>query len=273
MVGTPLILLNGTSHNTVVLFAWAVKSGLMNYQFLGVSLLASGLVLLAPAHGALVITNQGGSTPTSSLISATTQDPTGSTTFRYNNDSGGANSNRDFGQTFSVTSGFTIDFLTLRVGPVNAIASNSSPSTSVTLNFYEVSGSTLGTQVLSVSAALPTNFANDDYIRLDLTGASEINFSASQTYAWTLRFDNFNANNALQLANAATGGYSGGQAIRDEWTSTSGTITNRGDWSFSSDVNRDFVFYINAIPEPSTYALLAMGAASLFALRRFRTRV
>ncbi len=160
-------------------------------------------------------------------------------------------SNRDQGNTFTITQNGTIDLIAM-----NFESFNSSGTADLTFLFYEVVSASNPTQVgatidsLTVSAAdvSALGFANGDEGTLvfDVTNTA---VTTGGTYA--LQFDTPNDSNLLmKWRRDNAGSYAGGQ-------------------SFGTTAAPDYHFGVyDAIPEPSSGALLGLGGLALVTRRR-----
>ncbi|GAT32727.1 PEP-CTERM protein-sorting domain-containing protein [Terrimicrobium sacchariphilum] len=181
---------------------------------------------------------------------------------------GDTGSRRDMGQTFTTTTSFLLDRITVQLQFVGT----SAPGANYSLSLYEfpsagslTASSTVGTWTgtlpgSSTLAPATYTFSNGTvgpFLTFDMPN---VTLSASTTYGFVLSFTTLASNESLNFWTKGGGAYAGGQQIQ---TGTAGATT------FTSSGN-DVLFYVQAVPEGSTFAMVLGGALLLFWVRRLR---
>lgn len=226
----------------------------------GAAFYLAGAVL---ANAVVVITDVGGAAPGSFAIGATTED--GTTTVRWRN----SGTDRDLGQRFRVDSTFVLDSIILKVNTHGADA----PGQSFVVQFYstDATGSTF-TSLWEDSGTLPATLTNGNFLRLNVSSQAQT-LNAGSYYAFVVGFGaEGSSTREIGFATHSAGTFQAdeGREVRREWGS--GVDPTRTGAVVNSGVGRDMRFYLTAVPEPSTYAMLALGLASLLGLRRLAGR-
>ncbi len=204
--------------------------------------------------------------PTSDLIrSNTTTTPTGNIQLR-NYGSTPTNNNRWVGFGFSPASAVSLDKITLFIysNQVTSTALGAAMTISiVSLSSLAASPAAPFVPLYSESATVPGTYGNEKYMTFDLQ--TSYSLAAGGNYGIMLSFDTNATNRAINFTQAAsgTGGKSG---IGDTfYTSDQGATYSNN----SSTLN----FVVQAVPEPSTMALLGLvGGAAIAGVYRSRRR-
>lgn len=226
-----------------------------------------------PAAHAQIITSVSGSAPSTNVaVSFTTANYThnASNTIGYAW-KGITEDRRDYGQTFTTTSSFLLDRITLQLQYIGSSAA----SANYALSLYQfatasslTAASTVGTWTgtLPDSSSLPPNttYAYNNgtvgpFLTFDLPNTT---LSASTTYGFVLSFQTLASSQSLNFWVKGGGAYNGGQSIE---------ATTQGATTFTT-TNSDVIFYALAIPEGSTFAMTLGGVGFLVMVRRFRKR-
>lgn len=166
---------------------------------------------------------------------------------------------RDIGQTFTTTSAFTLDKITLQVQFVGSAA----PGASYNLSLYQfpsssslAASSTLGTwsgTLPDATSLVPTGYSfNSGAVGPFLTfDIPDIALSSGVTYGFVLSFASLTASESMNFWVKGGGYYANGQQIE------TGTV---GATTFTNSGGNDLLFYIQSVPEPSSHALISVGA-------------
>jgi len=177
-------------------------------------------------------------------------------------------------QTFQVASGFTID--KFYIDTTSLVANKS-----FTVSIFSVSDTNAGapnavptvtTNLLTTTSATTPSTGSGNVLEFDLTGSDEIFLAATTGSAgYALQLNRTEADGAfiwrLHESGDGTGGgtvgpdlYAAGQAYG---TALGGGFTHG---------NSDYTLAFTAVPEPSTFALAALGVLGLIGLGRRRKR-
>jgi len=226
-----------------------------------------------PAVHAQLITSVSSTAPTANVaISFTTANYSASSGNTFGMGWNGYTGNRrDLGQTFTTASSFLLDRITVQLQFINANA----PGSAYSLSLYEfpsasslTASATLGTwtgtlpnsSTLVPAAYTYSNGTVGPFLTFDMPN---ITLSASTTYGFVLSFTGLTDNESLSLWTKGGGFYTGGQQIQ---TGTAGSMT------FTTGSN-DVLFYVQAVPEGSTFAMVFGGISLLLLARRFSRAV
>ena len=166
---------------------------------------------------------------------------------------------RDIGQSFTTTSAFTLDKITLQVQFVGSAA----PGASYSLSLYQfpsssslVASSTLGTwngTLPDATTLVPAGYSfNSGAVGPFLTfDIPDIALSSGVTYGFVLSFASLSSSESMNFWVKGGGYYANGQEIE------TGTV---GSTTFTNSGGNDLLFYIQSVPEPSAHALISVSA-------------
>ncbi len=123
-------------------------------------------------------------------------------------------------------------------------------------------GNVVGWDLLSVNGGLTITATSATPFKIDVTSLTVANLAGNVA--------NFNAASSYSFVIAsATSGITGFSADKFDLRTTSFSNAFSGPWSVTSDgFNLSLNYNVAAIPEPSTYVLLALGIVGLFWVRR-----
>lgn len=132
---------------------------------------------------------------------------------------------------------------------------------------FTMSGGTLNSSLISFADGPGTISFSGGTVGVDGSGGNSGFYGGGGTKAlnFTTSSTGILIFNTYTLAELATDGFLTNGTIQFNGTTDSSKFT-------ATQVGGNVQVTLTAVPEPSTYALLAMGAVSLFALRRFRGR-
>jgi len=177
---------------------------------------------------------------------------------------------KDIGQSFIVSEDATMSAFGLRLQPRPAnpnVVGVDAQGASLTLRLYEISGSTF-TQKHTETGVLPNNMPYTGGVWLNFALAAPQPLVASQEYGFLLEFDDPRSDNKWLKFEVKMGNlYTTGRGLLR-------TIPVGGDRTFFDIIpwsgGQDYYFYVRAVPEPASLALLGLGG--LLAMRRPRGR-
>ena len=226
---------------------------------LGCSLMAVVLMSATAPAAIDISTTVGATAPASNVtvsLSTLNYTPNVSNTIGYG---WKGDTRRDIGQTFTTTSAFTLDKITLQVQYVGSAA----PGASYSLSLYQFASSSSLTSTATLGTwegALPDaatlvpgayNFSSGTvgpFLTFDIP---DIALSSGVTYGFVLSYTSLTASETMNFWVKGGGYYAGGQQIE---TSVAGATT------FTNSGGNDLLFYIQSVPEPSAHALISTGA-------------
>ncbi len=220
---------------------------------------AAVLAVSTMAANAAVVITTSASEPASFVDAVTTAvgSSGASTTNRFRTGGG----DRDTGQIFTATDGYTVDSITVQVrnnstgGSVGAGAFGAGMS----LQFYSYDPAaptpftlllTATGGVLPASNTAQTPLTEGTYLTFDLSDDQQPTLTAGQQYAYLIYFDAEAADRQLALNNSGDNNvYSDGRGIRREFdvVRNLATLPDAGN---GSDTNKDYVFYVTAVADP-----------------------
>ena len=215
------------------------------------------LALTGSAPGAMII-SMSSSAPTANVAISQTG---GGTLQQFNYSQTGDNMPRDAGQSFLVgPGGLTLDKITVNLNRLNT---PNYDGKSMTLEIFTLTdgsdftpNSTVSTEGGSFLADMQSQYnSNNTYLTFDIT---DVALSAGQQYGFLLMHDaNVGAYDMRVHRNSAgEGGYTDGIGIVQLQSTT-----------FSA-MGGDLEFYLQAVPEPATMSLLALGGLAVLRRRR-----
>ena len=226
---------------------------------------------VAPLAGAAVITNLGGTAPSQNVVDFNADSTGANTTARFR--TGG--SDRDLGQTFTASQTYRLDAVTVQSG--NNFANAQGQEAFIELFTFD--GTSSFASIGTFAGTLPSDIANQNFLRIDIDAANEPTLAAGQQYAFLFGFTTEGAGRELALINAdGTNPFAGGRAIRREFGTGTGDTRPATPGNFASngsDALRDFVFFTQAtpvgvIPEPTSLALAGVAGLGLLGRRSRR---
>ena len=225
-------------------------------------LMAGAVTSLATVAGAATISTSA-SVPSGTFIaSQPNANVTNSDSFRTRTNNGG--DGRDLGQMFTTgASNLQMDSFTLR------LASNSGniANRSVTVRLVQITSDSGGnnftfSQNLSETANLPGTFTNGEYMTFDI---ADTLLQANTTYAFIVGLTTVAVENAELGFNRNDVTAPAGNRFFETFF-VSGT--SRTSLALSRTGDRELQFWVNAVPEPASIGLLALGG--LLCVRRSR---
>lgn len=243
----------------------------MKTPALGCALMAVALLTATATAAVDISTTVGTTAPTSNVtlsLSTLNYTPNVSNTIGYG---WKGDTRRDIGQTFTTTSAFTLDKISLQVQYVGSAA----PGASYSLSLYQFANSSSLTSTATLGTwegALPDattlvpaayNFSSGTvgpFLTFDIP---DIALSSGVTYGFVLSFTSLSASETMNFWVKGGGYYSGGQQIE---TSVAGATT------FTNSGGNDLLFYVQSVPEPSAHALISTGAMLAPALLLLRKK-
>lgn len=223
-------------------------------------LLLAAVALTAPRATANI--GNSPTAPTDNLVFQGVSDG-GSTSVRWR--TGGDDT--DLGATFLMGGQtLTLDAITVRISPQDLGAAV--PGMPVMLDFYAFDGTTSFTPLWRATANLPATTVGNDYLRWDLSGQNQTLLAgASYAFLFGANAEDMAPNSMrIRLFTSASNQAADTFEIRREFEFGA----NRPDLSVAPNllnVNRDLLFYVQAIPEPATASLLLLGLLALAATR------
>jgi len=219
-----------------------------------------GTLFFAGAAQAALITTQSSTAPTTDVLISQTAS---SHTSPWRTESG----LRQVGQSFLVgAGGFVLDKITVNI---NTLANSDldGDSFTLTINTYTdgtdfTPDSTVSTQAGNLPANLSIDFGSGDtYLTFDI---DNVTLTGGQQYGFFLDPTGFSSSTNLLLESMAASSYTSGIGLMhgpaelEVWDPTNGVQ------------NADLEFYLQEVPEPSTFALAAFGLLGLIGFGRRR---
>lgn len=208
-----------------------------------VALLNVGLVVHSARANVTVTYNT--TAPTTAVVSNSV---TGYTTlsWKWMTDSP-TTDQRDVGQTFMVSTGFTLDQIVLFTP--GASAGTDRPFTLTIESFATNSVTSARTTVSTQAGVLPHLGSGNRYVSFTLD--TPVSIAANQTYGFRLSFDDPGAQNSMTFSYTLSTAYGNGTAYQINYATSSDP----------SALNSDMAFYL--VPEPSIAALAGLGLLCL----------
>jgi hypothetical protein len=177
------------------------------------------------------------------------------------------------GQTFRHASAFTADKITVLMNPKgNAATFNSGLSMQIRVYPYggagEAPSALPGTPILTDTGTLPTNFVDNtfQYVTFDITDTSLL---ANKDYIFVVDFTSaiapgsgFNPSFLGTLYGNSTGG-SYPTGLHRIWLEHASSHSGGADWDAGDGGTDDIIFYVQTVPEPSTFVLGGLGLVGL----------
>jgi hypothetical protein len=238
-------------------------------------------VVLLGANFANAITISGSATPpTQNVVESmgNLANPTGST-FKWTGS--GNDQHIASGQVFRHASAFTLDKITVYMSPGNNAATFNS-NLSMQIRVYPYGGGAAeppsalpGTPILTDTGTLPTNFVNNtfQYVTFDVTNTA---LTANKDYLFLVDFTSAIAplsGFSSSFVGTLYGNGSGASypnAIHRIWIERATTHNGDPDWTSGDGGTDDIIFYVQTVPEPSTFVLGGLGLVGLVGYMRKR---
>lgn len=177
------------------------------------------------------------------------------------------NTGRDLGQMFTTgTTNLQMGSFTLRMGSNNNIAGQN-----VTVRFGTITSDGGGntftfTPSLTTSANLPGTLTSGDYMTFDV---DDTLLAANTKYAFLIGLTTVTrTNRELNFLRRNVSAVAGDDRFFQTFSVSAGDPGTKSNIAFSRGTDRELQFWVNAIPEPGSVALLALGG--LIGLRRRR---
>lgn len=228
---------------------------------LPVFLTAVGLLSVAPLQASLIV-SQSATAPSANILAAAPS--VASTGLNWNGFAGGDTAHRDVAQTFSVTSNWNVDSISLHLKSFGAQAQEASFTLSI-LQIPTTSTSPAdGVLLTSFSDKLPQTLIAEQYITFAFT--TPVLLEGGYNYAFVLHFDERGGNTGSTTRRTVIFSYGDyTNATNPLGSGFNGTYSNNPFTSYIN-TNTPFATYLTgtaSIPEPSTILLGVAGAALL----------
>jgi len=225
-----------------------------------------GLALAAPGA---VITSTSTSAPSTNVVISQTTSTSERTMWDIDPAPAATPANvtvRAGGQSFTTTSSFVLDKITMKISNYDATTYPATKGASFTLDLFEFSSasasSTTNAPILSQTGVLPTDIAAGKFVTFD--PSTNITLTSGKVYGYRLELTTNNSN--VKFAVNGNNPYTGGRLL--EYYTFSDT-TPAGWQNPTGSSGWDYQFYVqSAVPEPGTLSLLGAGALLLMRRRR-----